>query len=290
MSEDPKKFRIGFMLYPMFDSLDVIGPYQVFTFLANDPIVVGDESYQGTELILIGPSESDITEELEGLRKQGAQVRSPRRPSNMTPREAARCGMVVSFEGVAVQMDCVYEDLSSGREPSLQAIFVPGSSNPEVPTMMGPRGENPFFEMLDRVTADPALRFVTSVCNGALLLATAGLLDNYRATTHWDYQTVLDSLFPNVKLESGYPRFVIDDNRVTGAGISSGLDEAFALAAIWAGDEAAKRIQLQIQYQPQPPFNEGDPSVAEPRVMREASRIFHPGIVATRERFKRFLG
>ena len=107
-------------------------------------------------------------------------------------------------------------------------------------------------------------RWVTSVCTGAWLLAKAGLLDGYRATTH--SLTIIDfaNEFPNVVVANGYPRFVECGNRFTTGGVSSSLDGALKLAELITGDaQVPKGIQLEIQYHPQPPYNCGDPAVAD---------------------------
>lgn len=96
--------------------------------------------------------------------------------------------------------------------------------------------------------------YVTSVCEGALLLASVGLLDGYEATTHWAFVPCLKK-FCKVKVADGYPRFVVDRNRVTGGGISSGLDEALELIARVSSYDIAKQVQLVTQYFPQPPIN-----------------------------------
>jgi hypothetical protein len=65
-----------------------------------------------------------------------------------------------------------------------------------------------------------------------------------------------------VRVAEGYPRFVVDRNRITGGGISSGLDEALELVALLTNETVARRVQLSVQYRPQPPFDSGDPSTA----------------------------
>ena len=74
------------------------------------------------------------------------------------------------------------------------------------------------------------------MCEGAILLAASGLLDGYLMTTHWAFIPCLTK-FPKVKVAQGFPRFVLDRNRLTGGGISSGLDEAFKLV------ELARRLR-----------------------------------------------
>ena len=94
--------------------------------------------------------------------------------------------------------------------------------------------------------------YTTSVCEGALLLAAAGLLDGYEATTHWAFIECLKA-FPKIKVQDGFPRYVVDRNLVTGGGISSGLDEALKIISLVAGVDVAQEVQLTAQYYPCPP-------------------------------------
>ncbi len=95
-------------------------------------------------------------------------------------------------------------------------------------------------------------QFVASVCEGALIAANAGLLDGYEATTHWAFINCLKK-YPKVKVAPGHPRYVHCGNRVTGGGISSGLDEALFLVKLIAGEKIANGVQKVIQYFPKPP-------------------------------------
>lgn len=110
--------------------------------------------------------------------------------------------------------------------------------------------------------------WVSSVCTGALILAEAGLLDGHRATTHWGWLERLAS-YPAVEVVD--QRVVVDGNRVTGGGITAGLDFALTLAATVAGDEAAQAAQLIMQYAPAPPFDSGHPARA-PAALNAAVR------------------
>ena len=101
-------------------------------------------------------------------------------------------------------------------------------------------------------------QWVTSVCTGSLILGAAGLLQGYRATSHWawrDYLTLFGA-------EPVAERVVFDRNRVTGGGVTAGIDFALALTAKIRGETFAKTIQLGLEYDPHPPFDAGSPDAA----------------------------
>ena len=101
-------------------------------------------------------------------------------------------------------------------------------------------------------------QWVTSVCTGSLILGAAGLLDGYRATSHWAWRDYL-------KLFGAEPvaeRVVFDRNRVTGGGVTAGIDFALALMAAIEGEEYARAVQLGLEYDPHPPFDSGTPDKA----------------------------
>jgi cyclohexyl-isocyanide hydratase len=108
-------------------------------------------------------------------------------------------------------------------------------------------------------------RYVTSVCSGALLLGAAGLLTGYRATTHWMSLDLLALL----GAEPVEERVVVDRNRVTGGGVTAGIDFGLVVVRELVGPSAAQEIQLAIEYQPSPPYESGMPSTA-PAAVREA--------------------
>jgi cyclohexyl-isocyanide hydratase len=89
-------------------------------------------------------------------------------------------------------------------------------------------------------------------------LGVAGLLKGRRATTHWAFADLL----PLVGATHEKARVVEDGNVITAAGVSSGIDFAFAVAAEIAGETAARTIQLGIEYDPAPPFDSGSPDRA----------------------------
>ena len=105
--------------------------------------------------------------------------------------------------------------------------------------------------------------WTTSVCTGALLLGAAGLLDGLDATTHW-------YAYDELARYGARPteQRVVQQGKVwTAAGVSAGIDLALTLVAeIW-GPELSQAIQLGIEYDPQPPYDSGSPSKADPEIL-----------------------
>jgi cyclohexyl-isocyanide hydratase len=136
-----------------------------------------------------------------------------------------------------------------GRPPKIQAslIWVPGASDDTTQKMMG---DSDYINFLREQAA--GAEYVTSVCEGAMLLANAGLLDGYEATTHWGMVPCL-STFKKVKVADKFPRYIVDGNRVTGGGVSSGVDESLRIIQLICGDDIAEQVQVVVQYFPDPP-------------------------------------
>ena len=113
---------------------------------------------------------------------------------------------------------------------------------------------------LDWVRATAArATWITSVCTGSLILGAAGLLDGYRATTHWASHHLLAG-FGAIPVAE---RVVFDRNRVTGGGVTAGIDFALALTAAIRGEAHARLVQLGLEYDPAPPFDSGSPARAD---------------------------
>jgi len=140
--------------------------------------------------------------------------------------------------------------------PQADILFVPGGHG-QVALM----DDQEVLGFLRRQAGRAA--YVTSVCTGSLMLAAAGLLTGYRATSHWLSLNQL-AYFGAAPMAE---RVVVDRNRITGAGITSGIDFALTLAARLFGDERAKRAQLSLEYDPKPPFPGGSPASADPAIV-----------------------
>jgi cyclohexyl-isocyanide hydratase len=111
-------------------------------------------------------------------------------------------------------------------------------------------------------------RWVTSVCTGSLILGAAGLLKGYRAATHWSWREYLAMFGAEMVPE----RVVVDRNRVTGGGVTAGIDFALTLMAEVRSADFAKAVQLSLEYDPAPPFDAGSPEKAGPELVATYQR------------------
>mgnify|MGYP005857958575 CR=1 FL=1 len=136
--------------------------------------------------------------------------------------------------------------------PLLDVICVPGGGIGQIEVMKDPEILN-FLQQQSK-----SAQYVTSVCTGSMILAAAGLLQGYRATCHWAFRDQLAMLGVEVVPQ----RVVIDRDRVTGAGVTSGIDFGLTLLSLLCGEEVAKMTQLMMEYTPAPPFNAGTPEMA----------------------------
>jgi transcriptional regulator GlxA family with amidase domain len=105
-------------------------------------------------------------------------------------------------------------------------------------------------------------RYVTSVCTGSLILGAAGLLKGYKATSHWSVRPLLSG-FGAIPTDA---RVVRDRNRVTGAGVTAGLDFGLTMVAELRDKIYAECCQLMSEYDPDPPFHSGSMKTAPPDV------------------------
>jgi cyclohexyl-isocyanide hydratase len=106
-------------------------------------------------------------------------------------------------------------------------------------------------------------KYITSVCTGSLVLGAAGLLQGYRAATHWTAMDFL-SAFGATPTKT---RVCVDRNRVTGGGVTAGIDFALTLVSLLVDRPTAEAIQLRLEYNPAPPFNAGSPETAPPEIL-----------------------
>ncbi|NJK75141.1 MAG: DJ-1/PfpI family protein [Microcoleus sp. SU_5_6] len=154
---------------------------------------------------------------------------------------------VTSSEGMTILPTATFKDC-----PPLDVLCVPGGSIGQVEMMQD-------MEVLEFLKQQgKTAKYITSVCTGSLILAAAGLLQGYRAACHWAFRNQLEML----GVEVGCERVVVDRDRITGGGVTAGIDFGLVLAGKLCGEETAKMIQLLLEYNPAPPFNAGSPETA----------------------------
>lgn len=155
--------------------------------------------------------------------------------------------------GIAVTPTTSFADCPK----DVDVLFVPGGldgtialmDDPEVLAFLADRGSR--------------AKYVTADCTGSLLLGAAGLLRGYKATSHWMVRDELRFLGATPVND----RVVIDRNRITGGGVTAGIDFGLTICALMRGEAAAQNIQLVIEYAPAPPFNAGTPETAPPEIV-----------------------
>jgi cyclohexyl-isocyanide hydratase len=209
------QLQIGFLIYPGFIQLDVMGAYQVLTFPPN------------IQVHLIAKTLSPIT----------------------------------SNENLKILPTTTLNDC-----PPLDVICVPGGGFGQVEAMK----DTELLNFLQKQAG--TAQYVTSVCTGSMILAAAGLLQGYKATCHWAFREQLAMLGVEVIPQ----RVVIDRNRITGAGVTSGIDFGLTLLGLLCGEDVAKMAQLMMEYNPKPPFSAGTPETAGEGVVQSLMQIGRP--------------
>jgi cyclohexyl-isocyanide hydratase len=160
--------------------------------------------------------------------------------------------------------------------PQLDVICVPGGAGTD--DMVNDE------EMLDFLRQQAvAAKYVTSVCTGSLVLGAAGLLQGYRAATHWTAMDFL-SAFGAVPTLT---RVCVDRNRITGGGVTAGIDFALTLVSLLLNRQTAEAIQLRLEYNPAPPFMSGSPDTAPPEILALVKERIAPGQLRRGEAIKR---
>jgi cyclohexyl-isocyanide hydratase len=149
--------------------------------------------------------------------------------------------------------------------PPLDVLCVPGGFGIE--QLFGDRETLAFLRRQGE-----SARYVTSVCNGSLVLGAAGLLAGYRSACHWLWLPLLDR-FGAVPVAG---RIVRDRNRISGGGVTAGIDFGLALAAELAGEDVARMIQLALEYDPRPPFDAGSPQGAGAALVERYRTLMAP--------------
>ena len=184
---------------------------------------------------------------------------------------------VTSDTGVTITPTTSFADCPK----DLTVLFTPGGSDG------GSEGVLATMEDADTraFMADRGSRasYVTSVCTGSLILGAAGLLKGYKATSHWAAWDVLAD-FGAIPTDA---RVVRDRNRITGAGVTAGLDFGLQMAAMLRDPNYAQCMQLMCEYDPHPPFHTGSLHSAPADVQSTMSTLLSGFTASASARAKR---
>jgi cyclohexyl-isocyanide hydratase len=180
---------------------------------------------------------------------------------------------VATDVGCAIAPTMTFDECPS----ELDVLFVPGGLEGTVGLM----DDDKVLDFL--AERGQKARFVTSVCTGSLLLAAAGLLRGYQATSHWYVRDLLALMGAEVRAD----RVVRDRNRVTGGGVTAGIDFGLDLARELRGEQDAHRVQLVLEYAPQPPFDAGTPQQAGRDLTERVLEMRGPAIASAKKAAER---
>jgi cyclohexyl-isocyanide hydratase len=172
-----------------------------------------------------------------------------------------RSGAVPTDCGLSVQATNSFED--AWTDPDV--LFVGGGAKPTL-DLLGDSATIAF--LADRGSR---ARWVCSVCTGSLLLGAAGLLRGYRAAVHWGAREALNQF----GAEPSSERVCVDRNRLTGGGITAGVDFGITVAGYWAGESMGRVIELIMEYAPQPPYGTGRPELADTQTLAAGRAAIH---------------
>lgn len=202
--------------------------------LGSDPLQIGMLLYPGFTLLdLAGPQGAF------GLHGQTHLLWKTMEP-------------VFTDMGVSINPTMTFTDVPD----HLDVLFVPGGFG----TLDAMKDQ----EILDFLwKAGSTARYITSVCTGSVILAMAGLLQGYRAATHWAFYEPLEAL----GVQASHKRVEIDRNRISGGGVTAGVDFGLTVVAELKGRDAAEFTQLALEYAPQPPFNAGHPKTTRQEII-----------------------
>jgi len=176
---------------------------------------------------------------------------------------------VVSDMNLVIVPTATFDDCPK----DLDIICVPGGATGKLAAM---QDEATMAFLKDRGSR---AKYVSSVCTGSLILGAAGLLKGYKATSHWATRDLLDIFGAKPVNE----RVVTDRNRITGAGVTAGLDMGLSFIALKRDADYARGVQLIAEYQPEPPFDAGTPERAGPKATEMMTAMFEPFVTEARK-------
>jgi transcriptional regulator GlxA family with amidase domain len=152
---------------------------------------------------------------------------------------------------------------------SVEILIVPGG----LPAITMARAGDPLIDWIAKI--HPKTEWTISVCTGALMLGAAGILKDVPATTHWYSHSELKD-YGAIPTDE---RVVEYGKIITAAGVSAGIDMSLTLAMRLFGQEFAETMQLDMEYDPKPPFSAGHPRTAPAKVHAKLRELFDSALL-----------
>jgi transcriptional regulator GlxA family with amidase domain len=167
------------------------------------------------------------------------------------------CGPMEMWGNLKGQIEIVTVAKTKGAVKTIQGPELVAAHDftdcPQLDLLLVPGGQGAFQELKDAATLDwiraraAQAEITMSVCNGASILAAAGLLDGRKATTNKAYWTLSTAPGPKVDWVRK-ARWVDDGNIVTSSGVSAGLDMSLHVIARLFSEKKAQMIARQTEY------------------------------------------
>lgn len=186
---------------------------------------------------------------------------------------AKQKGLVKNNSGVKVQVDTTINEVKN-----LDIILIPGGA---IETLLMTK-DTAVLNWIQHI--DKTSKYTTSVCTGAWILGATGLLQNKQATTNW-YRA--EEMLTNYGAKFEKKRYVQDGKYWTSAGVSAGIDMSLAIVNDLFGEKYTQGIMLDLEYDPQPPFNAGSVEKTQPIVADMMKTMYDMMMLPTINKLKK---
>lgn len=173
-------------------------------------------------------------------------------------------GFVKNQRGLKVQVDKSFADVEK-----LDILIIPGGAKE---TFMQTQ-DTTVLNWIRKI--DKTSTYTTSVCTGGWILGATGLLKDKNVTCNWyDAAEIMKMYGAKFKQE----RYVRDGKYWTSAGVSAGIDMALGIMNELMGEKYTKGVMLDLEYDPQPLYPDGNASKTEPIVKDMMMQMYDMGL------------
>jgi len=178
---------------------------------------------------------------------------------------AKKRGVVKNQRGLEIKVDSSFSDVKS-----LDILVIPGGA---IETFM----QTQDTETLDWIRKiDKTSKYTASVCTGSWILGATGLLKGRNATSNW-YRA--EEMLPSYGAKFSQKRWVQDGKYWTSAGVTAGIDMSLAIINDLVGRKYTEGVMLDLEYDPQPPFDAGSIKKTDPIVTDMMKEMYDMGML-----------